>query len=281
MQDTTFNVLADLALSGSGQAIQKSKTYLIEARLAGLARREGFGTMDDLVHCLKARSNAVFAAEVAAALVSKDTRFFRERDILIQLITSALPERLKASNTGRLKVWCAGGGTGQEAYSLAMMLQEPDAAPLKGAKIEILSTDICKATTDAARIGQFGHFDIQKGLSIHRLLEHFTHMDTGMWDASDALRASISFRQHNLMKDCSGLGKHDIILCRNVLSGMARTARMMVVERLAGQLVPGGMIQLGEGESLIGLTDRLEPAPTIRGAWVAAGTANSAAAAAA
>ena len=115
MKDEVFNELADLALKGSGQSIPKSKAYLIEARLAPIARREGFGTMEDLVHCVKSRANPAFISEIAATLVSKDTRFFRERETLQRVVTDVLPERLKATNTGRLKIWLAGGSTGQEA----------------------------------------------------------------------------------------------------------------------------------------------------------------------
>ena len=132
MQEEVFNELADLALKSSGQAIPKSKSYLIEARLAPIARREGFGSMADLVHCLKSRANPIFAAEIAAALVSKDTWFFRDRDCLQRIVEDVLPKRLKASNTGRLKVWCAGGSTGQEAYSLAILLADEMPPALRG-----------------------------------------------------------------------------------------------------------------------------------------------------
>tara|TARA_R110000787_G_scaffold4754_1_gene18126 strand:- start:93 stop:935 length:843 start_codon:yes stop_codon:yes gene_type:complete len=280
MQDEVFSELADLALKGSGQSIPKSKAYLIEARLAPIARREGFGSMDDLVHCLKSRANPALIAEVAAALVSKDTSFFRDRDTLRRVLEEILPARLKAGNTGRLKVWFAGGSTGQEAYSLAILLEDELPSALRGAKIEILSTDICKVATEQARLGRYGHYDVQKGLSIHRLTKHFNRLETGQWEASEALRGRVSFRQHNLLESAAGLGKFDVIFCRNVLAGMARSARVSVVESLSAQLVPGGMILLGQGEGLIGLTDKLEPARDFRGAWVAAGTANAEASAA-
>ena len=274
MQDEVFNELADLALKSSGQAIPKSKSYLIEARLAPIARREGFGSMDDLVHCLKSRANPVFAAEIASALVSKDTAFFRERQLLHHIVEDILPRRLKATNTGRLKIWCAGGGTGQEAYSLAMLLEDELPASLRGAKIEILSTDICKVTTEKARTARFGHYEVQKGLSIRRLIKHFTRLETGQWEAAEALRSRVSFRQHNLLESAAGLGKFDVILCRNVLSGMARPACIKVTENIIQQMVPGAMLVLGSGESLTGLTDKLEPARDMRGGWVGAGTAN-------
>lgn len=280
MQDETFNELAGLALESTGQAIPKSKSYLIEARLAPIARREGFGSMDDLVHCLKSRANPVFAAEVAAALVSRDTWFFRERHALDRIVQTILPARLKATNTGRLKIWCAGGSTGQEAYSLAMLLEDELPAALRGAKIDILSTDICKVTTEKARTARFGHYEVQKGLSIRRLVKHFTRLETGQWEASEALRTRVSFRQHNLLESAAGLGKFDVILCRNVLSGMAREARIRVVDSIVNQMMPGAILVLGNGESLIGLTERLEPARDFRGGWVAVGTANDEASAA-
>lgn len=277
MQDTVFNALADLALNTTGQAISPSKAYLMEARLAAIARREGFGTLADLVHCLESRQNPVFRAEVAAALLSRDTWFFRERGSLENLLRLKLPGALAASPSGRLRIWCAGGSTGQEAYSLAMLLEDQ---PASGAKIEILSTDICKQATEKGRLGIFGHYEVQRGLPIQRLLQHFSRLDSGDWQASEALRARVSFRVHNLIEPAAGLGKFDIILCRNVLSGMARPARMRLADNLASQLSPGGTILLAEGEALYGLTDRLEPSGDLRFGWVAAGTANAKASAA-
>lgn len=280
MQDHIFNVLADLALNASGQAIPASKAYLIEARLAAIARREGFGSLDDLVHCLESRQNPVFRAEIAAALLSRDTWFFREPGSIEAIVRTNLPDRIAASPSGRIRIWCAGGSTGQEAYSLSMLLEDETPAGLAGAKIEILSTDLCKQATETARLGTFGHYEVQRGLSIHRLLKHFTRLDSGDWQTSEALRARVSFRVHNLLEPAGGLGKFEIILCRNVLSGMARTARARVADSLANQLAPGGLIVLADGESLYGLTERLEPAGGVRCGWVAAGTANAKASAA-
>lgn len=277
MQETVFNALADLALDVTGQALAPSKAYLMEARLASVARREGFGTLDDLVHCLESRQNPVFRLEVAAALLSRDTWFFRDRGSLEAMMKSRLPHALEASPSGRIRIWCAGGSTGQEAYSLSMLVEEE---PVPGAKIEILSTDICKQATEKGRAGVYGHYEVQRGLPVRRLLKHFTRLDSGEWQASEALRARVSFRTHNLMEPAGGLGKFDIILCRNVLSGMARTARLRLAETLANQLSAGGTILLAEGEALHGLTDRLEPSEDVRFGWVAAGTANAKASAA-
>lgn len=280
MQDVVFNELADLALQGSGQSISKSRIYLVEARLATIARREGFGSMDDLVHCIKSRANPVFKAECASALVSKDTWFHREREVLQRVVDVILPERLKAGTSGRLKVWIAGGSTGQEAYSLAMMLADECPPELRGAKIDILSTDLCLASTERARAGVYGHYEAQRGLSIHRLMKHFTRNQTGQWQISDDLRTRVSFRSHNLMESAAGLGKFDVILCRNVLNGMARSARGRVLDNVASQMNHGAVVLTGERETVIGLTNRMEPIAEFTNTFVAAGTANAAVSAA-
>lgn len=280
MQEAVFNTLADLALNTTGQALAPSKAYLMEARLSDIARREGFGTLEDLVHCLEQRQNPVFKAEIAAAMLSRDTWFFRERGSLESLVRARLPDALSASPSGRIRIWSAGGSTGQEAYSLAMLLEDEPPAGASGAKIEILSTDICKAATEKARLGRYGHYEVQRGLPVQRLLKHFVRLDSGDWQASEALRARVSFRTHNLIEPAAGLGKFDIITCRNVFSAMGRSARTRLAENLAAQLSPGGVILLAEGEALYGLTDKLEPAADIRFGWVAAGTANAKASAA-
>lgn len=280
MQEAIFNALVDLALNASGQSIPASKAYLIEARLAHVARREGFGSLEDLVHCLESRQNPIFRAEIAAALLSHDTWFFREPGSLEAVVRSKLPDRVAASPSGRVRVWCAGGSTGQEAYSLSMLLEDEPPPGLAGAKVEILSTDLCKVATEKARLGTFGHYEVQRGLSIQRLLKNFTRLESGYWQASEALRSRVSFRVHNLLEPAGGLGKFDIILCRNVLTEMARSARVRVAENLANQMAPGGLILLAQGESLHGLSERLEPASDVRAGWVAAGTANAKASAA-
>lgn len=275
MQDAVFNELADLALQGSGQAVSRSRAYLIEARLAKISRREGFGSLDDLVHCIKSRNHQALKDECAAALVNKDTWFFRERDVLHRLIEEILPARVKSRQSGRLKIWVAGGGTGQEAYSIAMQLLDECPPSLRGVQVDILSTDMCKAATERARAGIFGHYEAQRGLSIHRLMKHFSRDQTGQWELSEEMRRRVSFRSHNLLESAAGLGKFDVILCRNVLKGMARSARGRVIENLSAQLSPGATLLTAKDENIFGITNKIEPIPDFEGGWAPAGTANA------
>lgn len=267
MQEATFAALADLALSKTGQYISPSKAYLVETRLSAILRREGFASCDDLVACLKARPNPVFETEIAAALQTHQTSFFRDRDDLARLVSDVVPHKLKRSKAGRLKVLCAGVSTGQEAYSLAILLSEHSQS-LRGARIDMTATDICKQSLTVARAGTYGHFDIQHGLSVHRLLQHFSQLETGQWQASEELRRGIGFRQHNLLDADAPLGQFDIILCRHVLSGMSKSMRQRAAKLLTQKLAPEGVIILGQGETLTGVTSWLEPSRRHRGAWI-------------
>lgn len=268
MLESSFNTLAELAFQESGQSLSPSKAYLADARLAHLVRREGFASTDDLVACLKARPNPAFESEIAAALLTRHTWFFRERDTLERVVRDVLPARLKASKSGRLKVWCAGGATGQEAYSLAIRLSELAGDPgLSGARIDLLSTDLCRRMTEQARQGVYGHYDVQRGLSIHRLLAHFTRLESGSWQISEPLREAVSFRLHNLLDDASVLGQFDVIFCRHVLAGMTPDIQAEVALRLARQLNPDGVLMLGHGETLTGVTTALKPSRLVRGGW--------------
>ena len=268
MQEETFNDIADLALRISGQDFKPSKSYLMEARLSAISRREGFATLDDLAHCLKARPNPRFEQEIAAALTGKVTQFFADRDQLERIVTHAIPERLKGSKAGRLRIWCAGVSTGQEAYSLALRLAESEDTALRNAKIEIVATDLSPSCLEIAERGQFDHFEVQKGLSIHRLMRHFQRQETGNWQISDALKSAVAFRRHNLLEDGSALGHFDIILCRNVLKTMVRPMQQKALTTLSRQLLPGGLIFAAQGESLTGLSDDIVPTMDVRGAWI-------------
>ena len=267
MQESTFNELADLALRTTGQHIPVSKSYLMEARLSSISRRESFATLDDLVHCLKARPNPRFEHEIAAALTSKRTHFFRERDQLELIVGHALPHRLKQSKNGRLRVWCAGVSTGQDAWSLAMRLREDVGSPLTSADIEIVGTDISTDCIEIASRGTYGHFEVQKGLSVHRLMTNFSREGSGDWIVNQDLRDQVHFRRHNLLHPAQDLGAFDVIVCANVVSDLAKTAQQEALTTISRQLLPGGFLYAAQHEKIEGITKTLKPSRNMRGAF--------------
>ncbi|WP_424339744.1 CheR family methyltransferase [Henriciella sp.] len=262
-----YREIADLAQAGSGQFIPPTKSYLIETRLGPILRREQFAGAEDLLSCIKARPGSALSSELVSALTAKTTWFFRERDAFERIVSHVLPMMAPSAKEERLRIWCAGGATGQEAYSLAILLEESDHPALKDMQVEILTTDISEKMTTFARAGKFGHFDVQKGLSIQRLLDNFSRLDTGDWQVSKTLASRVAVRTHNILEDASGLGEFDIIVCCNVISGMARQKRSAALLNLARQLTDGGQLVLARGETATGLVTGLEPSRDMRGAY--------------
>ena len=264
-----FDQLADLALSRSGQALRRAQVYLIEARLSHILRRENFSTLAELADCLKARPNPAFEEEIVAAMADKKTSFFHERDSLRYIVDSAIPEILKRQDKlGErypVQIICAGGGTGQEAYSLAMLLDESTNDELRQRDIEITSVDMCKASSQRARDGIYGHYEIQMGMSVHRMMKYFERNDNA-WQISTDLRDKVTFEIANLMEPLDGLGSADIIVCRNVLPNMTAAMAAGLAQRLGGMLAKDGLLFLGEG-SLSPGSGFQQPPHAPNGAW--------------
>ena len=277
MTDAGFNEIADLATSKSGQAFRPSHRYLMEARLASIMLRENFLTLEDLAECLKARPNPVFEAEVVAALTSKETSFFKDRDTLGHIIDNLLIKAGEhhADSSRLVRILCAGGGTGQEAYSLVILMEEARAADKELPPCEIVSLDLCKASRRRAKEGLFGHFEIQMGLSVHRMLKFFARQDD-RWQLNEELRKQVDFQHGNLLESLTDFGAFDIILCRDVMPGMVNTIASSVAKNLSSALTAWGVLFLGGDETLPDGVVTLQPSYDGPNAWCIADPAKSA-----
>lgn len=264
-----FDELADLALRKSGHAFRANQTYLLEARLGPIMRRESFSELGELADCLKARPNPILEQEIVAAMLGKDTRFFGNRKTLRTIITELLPaianDREEAGGKAPLRVWCAGGGAGQEAYSLAILLDEMPEDAMIDQKVEIVSTDICKQSTDKAVLGIYDHYEIQLGLSAKRMLKYFSKKDND-WQANSTLRERVEFNVQNLMEPFDEFERFDIILCRNVLGGILTPIATDITRRLGPVLNEGGALFLGENE-VLPVDTGFQLSTHIEGAW--------------
>jgi chemotaxis protein methyltransferase CheR len=263
-----FDVLRAFLKSRSGLALSPEKRYLVESRLAPVCQKSGLPALSDLVRRLKSARDPALEREVVEAMATNETFFFRDRVPFDLFRNVLLPRALAAQGaTRRLRIWCAAASTGQEPYSIAMLLQE--AAPrLAGWRVEIVATDISGAVLEKAKAGLYSQFEVQRGLPIQMLLRHFTQVGES-WQIAPATRAMVDFRPLNLMQDFSRLGTFDVIFCRNVLIYFDAAAKADVLRRLARALNPGGAVLLGAAETVIGLSDALTPHPQHRGVYVA------------
>ena len=266
MTDLEFDFLRDYLKQRSGLALGAEKRYLIESRLGPVCRRFGIATLTDLVGALKVgRGNGIEKA-VVEAMPTNETCFFRDRTPFDLFTTVLLPRVIAArAATRRLRIWCAASSSGQEPYSLAMLLAE--AAPkMPGWHVELVATDLSTEVLEKAKLGLYSHFEVQRGLPVQLLVKHFTQVGD-QWKISAAMAGAVDYRPQNLLQSFEHLGQFDIVYCRNVLIYFDAPTKADVLKRIARQLAPDGSVLLGAAETVIGLTDALVPDGEHRGLY--------------
>jgi chemotaxis protein methyltransferase CheR len=258
--------LAQLLKRRTGIAINPLKTSQISTRLAPVARRFGFRNTDELLHELPhARESMILP--VIEAMTTNDTWFFRDRAPFEQFREIILPDLLsRRSRSKKLRIWCAAASTGQEAYTLAMLLNEAGLAK-DGWTIELVATDISSECIARAREGLYTSFEVQRGLNIKRLIAHFTQEDD-RWRISDTLRRMVKFRTFNLLDDYGAFGEMDVIFCRNVLLYFEPHTKTRVLDRLADTLAPDGYLVVGTAEMPHEASSAFELLPDNRGLYI-------------
>lgn len=272
MSEDDLAFLRDFLRRRSGLSLGPEKRYLVESRLSPLARQAGLSGVREVVAALRSGADESLARAVVDAMATHETLFFRDRIPFEILRDVLLPELHRSLPQGRtLRIWSAAASTGQEAYSLAILVREMGAA-LAGRPVEIVATDISEAAIERARTGVYSQFEVQRGLPIRTLLDSFVQCD-GDWEIRPELRRMVEFRVFNLLDDLAPLGRFEIILCRNLLIYLDRAGKERLLAKLAGVLAPDGALCLGGAESALGLSDALVAHPKAPGFFYAASSA--------
>ncbi|MDB5372203.1 MAG: chemotaxis protein CheR [Belnapia sp.] len=263
MTPDSFAFITGLVKSRSGLVLTPDKGYMLETRLGPLLKRDGLASLNALATRLRDPRAAALADAVTEALTTNESSFFRDGKPFEHL-RQVLPGLARARQAGAaLRIWSAACSTGQEAYSIAMLLRE---LSLEGRRVEIIGTDISGNVVARAREGYFTQFEVQRGLPARLLVKHFRQED-GRWRVSPEVRGMARFERGNLLGDLRGFGRFDVIFCRNVLIYFDAPTKMRVLNALAAQLLPDGVLYLGGAETVLGLTDRLVPIAGERGAY--------------
>ncbi len=267
MTPQDFDYLRQLLRDRSGLVLSAEKQYLAESRLLPVARRHGLTTLGELVGKLKAATAAPLTAEVVEAMTTNETFFFRDKLPFDHFRDTVLPALIAGrEREKRIRIWCTACSTGQEPYSLAMMLKGMG-AKLAGFRIEIVATDISGDVLERAKSGIYSQFEVQRGLPIQQLVKFFSQTGEA-WQIAAEIRAMVQFRPLNLLKDFSTLGTFDMIFCRNVLIYFDKNTKISVLNRLARQMPEDGFLALGAAETVVGLTDAFKPMVDRRGLYV-------------
>jgi chemotaxis protein methyltransferase CheR len=237
----------------SGIVLDNTKQYLMEARLMPIVRDKKMAGLDELCASLRRAQDPALSRQVVEAMTTNETMFFRDVpmfDRLRENLLPALAEKRMASRT--LYLWSAAASTGQEAYSLAILLAEMG---LVGWKLKILGTDLNTQVLDRARKGSYLQLEANRGLPAKYLTKYFERVGL-QWKVKDELRAMVEFKTFDLRQSMKGMGPFDLVLCRNVLIYFDAKTKKQILNEVRSAMTPGATLILGSAETALGLEDR-------------------------
>jgi chemotaxis protein methyltransferase CheR len=230
----------------SGIVLDDGKDYLVEARLLPVAMEHGLKTLDDLCTKLRLLSDISLQRKVVEAMTTNETFFFREPAHFEALRSHVIPTLLELRRAEqKLTFWSAAASTGQEAYSLAMLLCEMG---LDSWDIRIVGTDISSAVLDRAAAGVYNQVEIERGLPAVLRTKYCTQRSADSWEVKPILRQMTTFRLFDLRFNIRALGPFDVVFCRNVLIYFDQITKSRIVEDIRTALKPGGCLFLGGSE---------------------------------
>lgn len=260
LPDDDLVYVQGLVRSHSGVVLDPRRTYRIEASLFRAARRKGFADPAELLRAMRARRADDLRAEVAEGLVTKESWFFRDSiffNALQETILPALMERRRDER--RLGIWSAGCASGQEPYSIALLIRTEFTELLEW-DVRILATDVSRRMIDRVSEARYNRIEVNRGLS-RALLEDYFDEDDVCWTLKDEVRALVEPQALNLVADFPRMPPMDLVFLRNVLPQFDEATRGEVLGRVARQLAADGYLVLGEGEEPHPLDDTFEVVP--------------------
>jgi chemotaxis protein methyltransferase CheR len=252
LSEENYNFLQRHVYNASGIVLDSSKLYLIESRLTPLVRTESIKSLDDLCLRIRANSTSLLSRRVVEAMTTNETLFFRDVATFDALRKKIIPRLLAAKGAARkLAIWSAASSTGQEAYSIAIMLAEMG---IRADDVEILGTDLSEQVLDRAREAKYVQFEVNRGLPSPLLVKYFRQSGLN-WELHESIRKMVTFRAMDLRQDMRSVGVFDLILCRNVLIYFDVETKKKIVEQMRRILYPHGTLVLGCAETVINVHD--------------------------
>ncbi len=263
-QSNAYEKLSKLLEQHTGQALVANRHWRIEMALKPLMRENSIPDIETLVSILIMGADDDLLRKCMEAMINNETCFFRDQANFALLTGPVLDSiREQRAHTKRIRIWSAACSTGQEPYSMAMMIMENE-EKWRGWDIQLIASDISKVALDQAKSGRYSQFEIQRGLPVKLMMKYFTQ-DGEEWVAKDNLRKMIKFGDHNLLNSILHTSQCDIILCRNMLMYLSEDKRRAALDRLSDAVAPDGILMLGAAETVIGQTERLTSSREFRG----------------
>ncbi|HRF45883.1 MAG TPA: protein-glutamate O-methyltransferase CheR [Candidatus Competibacteraceae bacterium] len=252
-----FDFIRELVRRHAAIVLEADKDYLIETRLTPLARRAGFASLAALIASLRTGSAANSLCEqVIEAIVTHETSFFRDIYPFEALKGLILPELLERRQSSSLTIWCAACSSGQEPFSVAMLVREH--FPAARNRVRIIATDLSGAILARARTGIYSQIEVNRGLPAMLLTKYFQKQGL-QWRIRPEIRQMVEFQQSNLAEPWPPIPPLDIVFIRNVLIYLDLEVRKTILSKIRGILKPDGYLFLGSSETTLNLDAGYEP----------------------
>lgn len=245
-----------------GIALGDNKQYLVSNRIRRLLEEYHLASFSDLVRALKQNSNRRLKEQVIDVMTTNETFWFRDTYPFEYLRNQLLPEWMRSEHrmAGPIRIWSAACSSGQEPYSISMMVEEyrRQKMGVLARPVQVVATDLSSIVLDQARRGEYDRLSVVRGLSPERRDRYFDNPAENVWRVKPLIRDRIEFRAWNLLDSYAGLGKFDVVFCRNVLIYFNADLKRRILEKIHGALKPGGILFLGSSEGLGGASERFE-----------------------
>jgi len=255
-----INYIRELVRRHSAIVLEPDKAYLIETRLAPLAQQTGFASLQELIAALRNNTVQGLLDRVVDAITTHETSFFRDLHPFETLRTQVLPDLITRRQPGQtLTMWCAACSSGQEPFSVAMLLHEHFPTLVRG-RLRIIATDLSNTILARAREGLYSQIEINRGLPAALLTKYFDKQGL-RWRLKPDIRRMVEFQQGNLAEPWPSLPPMDIVFMRNVLIYFGLETKKSILGRIRGILKPDGYLFLGTSETTLNLDAAFEPIP--------------------
>jgi chemotaxis protein methyltransferase CheR len=254
MEPSTFEYVRDLVRQHSAIALESNKGYLVESRLTPVAKQHGMDSLDAFVGSLRGKPFGRLHAQLVEAMTTNETSFFRDFHPFDALKDEVIPQLLRAREAKRtLNIWSAACSTGQEPYTLVMLLRE-HFPQLAGWTVRLLATDLSSQVLQKAQEGVYTQAEINRGLPAPLLIKYFDRVGL-QWRIKEDVRRSVEFKRLNLIEPWPLFPQLDLVFMRNVLIYFTPTTKQQILTNVRKQLAADGALFLGAAETTIGLDD--------------------------
>jgi len=249
-----FTLVARLLLENCALVLEPGKEYLIKARLAPLVQKYGLSGIAPLIDRLRNSPDRNLINEIVEAMVTTETSFFRDIHPFETLRKTVLPELMERRRPQRrLNIWCAASASGQEPYSLAILLREhfPE---LSGWQVHLSATDISRGMLERCRLGRYSQIEVNRGLPTPLLLKWF-RQEGAFWQLDERIRSAVNFSPINLAQPWPSMPTWDLVMLRNVMIYFDNGVKRAILDRVTRVLSKDGYLMLGGAETTLNLSD--------------------------